>query len=182
MTTTTLDLERQKTAKEYARIRRRLFVVDLAIGAVYVLAWLAFDWSRAFRETLSTSLTNDWLLVAGFGVVFGGIYLLVNLPLSYYSGFVLPHRYGMSTQSLKGWIGDQIKGGLVGGIIGLLVLEVIYALLRAAPQTWWLWAAGVMLLFSVVLANLAPGGVLVDCTTSSPSLAVEIAETATATG
>lgn len=156
MTTTTLDLERQKTAKEYARIRRRLFVVDLAIGAVYVLAWLAFDWSRAFRETLSTSLTNDWLLVAGFGVVFGGIYLLVNLPLSYYSGFVLPHRYGMSTQSLKGWIGDQIKGGLVGGIIGLLVLEVIYALLRAAPQTWWLWAAGVMLLFSVVLANLAP--------------------------
>jgi STE24 endopeptidase len=45
---------------------------------------------------------------------------------------------------------------LVGGVIGLLVLEVIYALLRAAPQTWWLWAAGAMLLFSVVLANLAP--------------------------
>ena len=45
----TLDVEKQKKAKEYARTRRRLFVVDLAIGGVYALAWLALGWSEALK-------------------------------------------------------------------------------------------------------------------------------------
>jgi STE24 endopeptidase len=151
-----LDPGRQEQAKEYNRIRRRLMVGDLVIGGLYTLAWLLLGWSEVLRDALLRLTNNDWLLVAGFAAVFGGFYLLINLPLSYYSGFVLPHRYEMSTQSLKGWVVDQIKGFLVGGVLGLLLLEVIYAVLRAFPDTWWLWAAGILLLFSVLLANLAP--------------------------
>ena len=36
------------------------------------------------------------------------------------------------------------------------MLEIVYLLLRAAPETWWLWAAGFMLLFNVILMNLYP--------------------------
>jgi hypothetical protein len=36
---TTLDPEKQKLAKEYARIRRRLWLVDNLFSAVYVLAY-----------------------------------------------------------------------------------------------------------------------------------------------
>ena len=151
-----LDDERQKQAKQYARISRRLFLVDLGLGGLYVIAWLAFGWSAGLRNLLLGLTSNDWLLVIGYALVFGGIYYLVNLPLSYYEGFVLPHRYGISTQTLASWIGDQIKGGLLAGVLGGLLLEIIYTVLRAAPDTWWLWAAGILLLFSVLLANLAP--------------------------
>jgi STE24 endopeptidase len=137
-------------------------LIDLGLGLVYVLAWLVLPGSRGgnFSNLLSGFLsrftTSPWFLVVLYGAVFGGIYALINLPLSFYEGFVLPHRFGLSNQTLKGWIGDGLKGLLVGGPIGLVVLEVIYAVLRAYPETWWLWAAGFMLLFSVVLANLAP--------------------------
>jgi STE24 endopeptidase len=151
-----LDPDRQKQAKVYARIRRRLFLLDIAIGGAYALAWLIFGWSASLKTALLTLTTNDWLLVALFGAVFGGIYYLVTLPLSYYSGFVLPHRFGLSTQTLTGWIGDQVKALALGAILGGLILEVVYAVLRAAPETWWLWAAGLSLLFNVVLSNLAP--------------------------
>jgi STE24 endopeptidase len=151
-----LDGERQKQAKQYARISRRLFLVDLGLGGVYVIAWLAFGWSANLRNYLLGLTTNDWLLVIGYLLMFGGIYYLINLPLSYYEGFVLPHRYQISTQTLAGWIGDQVKGGLLAAALGGLLLEIIYAVLRAAPHTWWLWAAGILLLFSVLLANLAP--------------------------
>ena len=40
MSDITIDPEKQKLARQYARIRRRLMLVDLAIGAVYVFAWL----------------------------------------------------------------------------------------------------------------------------------------------
>ncbi len=153
---TALDPERQKQARKYARLQRRLTFVDLAIGVVYLILWLAFGWSLALKTWLTSFTTNEWLLVAMFTFIFGGILAVINLPLSYYEGFVLPHRFGLSTQTLRGWIVDQIKAGVIGGILGLLLLEIIYAALRAFPDTWWLWAAGIMLLFNVILANLAP--------------------------
>lgn len=156
MSEVTLDPERQLQAKRYARISRRLMLVDLVIGALYALAWLVFGWSTELEETLLNYTDNDWLMVAGFGLVFGGIYYLISLPMSYYSGFVLPHRFEMSTQDLKGWVTDQVKGLGVGIVLGGLVLEIIYAVLRISPDLWWLWAAGILLLFSVILANIAP--------------------------
>ena len=156
MSEVTLDPEKQEKAKEYARIRRRLMLGDLALGGVYALLWLVTGWSTDLRNFLLTYTTNDWLLVAGFMLVFGGIYFLIDLPLGYYSGFVLPHRYDLSTQTLTGWIGDQVKGVLVGGILGLLVIEIIYYVLRVSPNLWWLWASLILLFFNVILANLAP--------------------------
>jgi STE24 endopeptidase len=156
MSEITLDPERQRRAKEYARISRRLMLVDLALGALYALAWLFLGWSTALRADLLNRTSQAWLLVASFGLVFAAGYYVINLPLSFYEGFMLPHHYEMSNQTLGGWISDQVKGLLVGGILGGLLLEVIYVVLRAYPNTWWLWAAGILLLFSVILANLAP--------------------------
>jgi Zn-dependent protease with chaperone function len=153
---TTLDPERQKQAKQYARIRRRLWLVDTIFGALYAIAWLFLGWAIALRNWLLTVTANEWLLIALFVAIFGGIYSLINLPLGYYSGFVLPHRFGQSNQSLRDWVIDQIKGLAVGAPIGLLLLELLYLALRVTGDLWWLWAAGGMLIFTVLLSNLAP--------------------------
>lgn len=151
-----LDQNRQKKAKEYSRISRRLMLLDLAVTALFALAWLVFDWSTALRDWLLQITSNPWLLVLLYAVVFGGIYYLISIPLSYYSGFVLPHRYDQSNQTLTGWITDQVKGLAVGGVLGSIVLSVIYLVLRTYPDAWWIWASILLLLFSVVMAILAP--------------------------
>ncbi|MCK5314891.1 MAG: M48 family metallopeptidase [Anaerolineales bacterium] len=156
MSEMTLDPERQEQAKEYARIRRRLMLVDLALGGLYAIIWLLSGWSVDLRDYLLQWTDNVWLLVAGFVLIFGGIYFLIDLPLGYYSGFVLPHRYGLSTQNLRGWVVDLVKGVLLGGALGLLVIEIIYYVLRVSPDLWWLWAGLILLIFTVLLANLAP--------------------------
>ncbi|HSM71943.1 MAG TPA: hypothetical protein VK851_10405, partial [Anaerolineales bacterium] len=103
---TVIDPEKQKQAKEYARIRRRLWLADTAFSALYALAWLLLGWSVSLRAWLSTFTNNDWLLVALFVAIFGGIYFVINLPLSYYSGFVLPYRFDQSNQTFKEWVVD----------------------------------------------------------------------------
>jgi len=152
----TLDPERQQQAKQYARIRRRLWLVSTTLSALYALAWLFTGWAIDMREWLAGISPNPWFLVAGFAAVFGGIYALATLPLDYYSGFVLPHRYDQSNQTLKDWIIDQLKGLAVGAPLGLLLLELLYLALRVTGDLWWLWAAGGMLVFSVLMSNLAP--------------------------
>lgn len=152
----TLNPERQLRAKEYAQISRRLFALDLVLGAVYVLLWILAGWSPWLRDQVHQLTTATWLSVPLFAAGFGLPYFILTAPLTYYSGFVLPHRYGQSNQTLKAWLWDQLKGLLITGILGLIILEVIYALLGAFPQTWWLWTALVMLVFTVLLSNLAP--------------------------
>ncbi|HET9589695.1 MAG TPA: M48 family metallopeptidase [Anaerolineales bacterium] len=153
---TTLDPERQKQAKQYARIRRRLWLVDTIFSALYALAWLFFGWAVSLRDWLMGFTDNPWLLVPLFVAIFGSIYTVINLPLGYYSGFVLPHRFGQSNQSFRDWVIDQIKGLAVGAPIGLFLLEMLYFALRVTGDLWWLWAAAGMLIFSVLLSNLAP--------------------------
>jgi len=153
---TVLDPEKQKQAKAYARIRRRLWVVDTIFSTLYFLAWILHGWAISLRTALSNITTNEWLLVPLFVAVFGGIYFLLNLPLGYYSGFVLPHRFGQSNQTLKDWITDQLKGLALGAPLGLILLELLYLALRATGDLWWLWAAGGLLVFNVLLINLAP--------------------------
>ena len=155
-TTTALDPEKQKQAKEYARINRRLMLLDLIISGYYMLAWLIFGWSETLKDWLLQYTSNVWLLVFLYIIAFGGIMYLISLPLSYYQGYRLPHRYELSNQKINGWIMDQVKGILVGGVLGMIMLEIIYAVLRAYPTLWWLWAGVILLVFNVILANLAP--------------------------
>lgn len=155
-TSETLDPQRQQQAKVYAKISRRLFVVELLIGAGYVLVWVFSGLAPWLRDWVEQAARATWISVPLFALGMSLPYSVFTAPLDYYSGFVLPHRFGQSTQSLKDWLIDQAKGVAVSGVLGLIVLEIIYALLGAAPQTWWLWAAGVILLFSVILSNLAP--------------------------
>jgi STE24 endopeptidase len=151
-----LDPERQEKAKEYARIRRRLMLVDLALGGIFGLAWLLSGASVWLRDQL-LGLTQQPMLVVGlYAAVFGAIYAVLDAPLGYYSGFVLPHRYRLSTMTFRAWLWDRVKGAAIGGGLGLVLIEIMYALLRASPNWWWLWTAAVMLLLSVILSNLAP--------------------------
>jgi STE24 endopeptidase len=151
-----LDPERQQTAKIYARIRRRFMVAELLLIIVYLLCWLIFGWSNQLRDWIYSWTENPWLVVIVFGTLFGGIYTLISLPLSFTTGFSLPHRFGQSTQDLRDWWFDFLKSLLISGLIGGLLLEIIYLILRTSPDLWWLWTGGFLLLFNILLANLAP--------------------------
>jgi STE24 endopeptidase len=151
-----IDPEKQKRARQYSRINRRLMVVDLVISGVYMLAWIGFGWSEVLKNWLQQFTSNSWLLLLLYVIILGGILFLINLPLSYYQGYTLPHRFELSNQNLSGWVTDQVKGMAIGGVFGMIVLEIIYAVLRASPGFWWLWAALILLVFNVLLANLSP--------------------------
>lgn len=156
MAETVLDPERQRKAKEYARIRHRLLVADLALAAVYVLVLLLSGLSAWFKARLLFVTTQPLGVIALYFLAFSIVYGLLDFPLSYYGGYVLPHRYGLSTQSLRGWLADQAKGAALGLGIGLVAVEVMYYLLRAFPSIWWLLTGILFLFFTIVLANLAP--------------------------
>lgn len=162
-----IDAERQQQAREYARKRRRISYVDMAIAAAGIIIILGTGLDRWLRNLLQDAAGGipilgwqphpGWYplqILIYFLILMVG-YQLITLPLGYY-GFTLSRRYGLSTMKLKGWIADLLKGFALGLVFEGVVIMLIYALLAYQPQWWWLWVAIVLLFFSVIMANLAP--------------------------
>lgn len=153
---TEMSAERQARAKEYAGIRRRLYFARTVATFVVLALLVVTPLSKAVRTAIEHRATNQWLVVLVYVLIFGLASEIVTLPLGVYSGWHLPRHYGLSHQSFASWIADLVKGSVIGGALGLGMVELLYWGLRRLPDWWWLAGGAVYLLFSVVLSNLAP--------------------------
>lgn len=144
------ESQRYESAKRFAGVAG--FVLDVAILVYLVTSRLSIR-IREFAEGFSAS---PWLSIAIYVVIIGAIFKVFDLLLTFYSGYVLEHRFGLSRQTLAGWIKDQVKALAVGVPLGIAAVEVIYGLLRYSPQYWWVLASLIFVTFVVVMTNLAP--------------------------
>ncbi|HEU0166867.1 MAG TPA: M48 family metallopeptidase [Chloroflexota bacterium] len=144
----TLDPERQRLAKRYAAQKRALLVSEVILGVAYLSAWqIGLNLARAHLPSALAILAVFAALSVGFDVV--------SLPQSWL-GYQLSRGYGLSTQAPRSWFADNLKGLAVMLVLGGIVVELAYVVLRTQPAWWWLIMTGIMLLFTVLLANLAP--------------------------
>ena len=80
-----------------------------------------------------------WQVLLG-SLVLSLIGQLVRLPFAAFGETVL-RRYGLSTQTWGSWAADLAKGFGVGTALSWAGLVLLYAVVRAAPRSWWAWAA-----------------------------------------
>jgi len=147
-----LDRERQEKAKDYAKIMRRLSFFELGLGITFLLVLLFSPLSAWLADLLDFPKPLQVALYFATVVICYGI---VTAPLSFYGGFALPRRFGLSVQSLRGWLLDEAKGGVLGFLLGIGVMVFLYWLLGSF-DLWWLMAAAFVILLAVVMTNLSP--------------------------
>ncbi len=133
-----------------------LMLWDFLIG-VALAAWLlGTSLSRRMRDLALRMTRFKWLQTALYAVQYTLVTTLALLPWSAYEGYFREHQYGMSNQSFGAWLTDGAKALAIALIFGTLVLTVIYAVIRQAPRTWWLWGALVAMAFLVVQVAISP--------------------------
>ena len=148
-----LNQARQEQAREYAKAGRRLVFGDLALAGALLLLLVLSGFSLRLTGLLTLPIVPAAsiyfvILMVGYGVL--------SAPLSYYGGFVLPHRYGLSIQTFGGWLGDKAKSGVLSLIFGAGIVAAVYWFITSFPQTWWLLGWGLVVLLSSILTTLAP--------------------------
>jgi STE24 endopeptidase len=105
----------------------------------------------AERRTRRTWLVT-WLTALGYLVVSTSL----TLPWAIYTGFVRERQYGLMNQSFGGWFGEQGIAFAVSLVVAPLIIMALYGVIRRAPRTWWLWGTGVMAVFILFGAVVAP--------------------------
>jgi STE24 endopeptidase len=149
-----LDKKRQTLARRYEKENRLLGLAGSALSLVFLVV---------FYETgLSARLAHLWKdgsVVWPFLAYTAGFLAwltILSLPLNFYRGYVHEHKWGFSTQRVKGWLSDQAKSFAVLLVMAWLILALILWILARFPRTWWLIAGLAMALVSVIMATLFP--------------------------
>jgi Zn-dependent protease with chaperone function len=94
--------------------------------------------------------------LALYFITFTVIIFLVDLPLSYYQGYVRQHDYGLSNQTFPKWARDEVTGLLLAIISGVVFIWVPYLLLKKSPRRWWFYTGLAAIPFIVLIALVGP--------------------------
>ena len=153
----TLDGERVARAvtRVYARMRYAAAIITLVLGAVYLGAMILWG-SVPLKGLIERITTRTPGVVALYVIAFTLVYKLVTLPVGYWRGYVVEHRFGLSNESVGRWLRNEVVGTLLSLVLIVPLMSIVYVLLARSPDTWWIWAAGVWVLFAVVLGKLYP--------------------------
>ncbi len=125
-------------------------------GAAVAILLLATRLSARMRDLAVRITRVSVLQTAVYWIGYLVVTSVLTFPLTVYQGFVRERRYGLATQTFGPWLGDQAKELAIGAVLGAVALMAIFAVIRRAPRTWWLWGAGVSLVFVVFTIAIAP--------------------------
>jgi Zn-dependent protease with chaperone function len=148
-------------ASRYHRLKRQAAVMSVALaamvlgglllsGASRVLADAAGSWAHASPGRFSPAA------IAMYVVLLAVVQEATAFPLSYYRGFFLEQRYGLSLETPGRWLRDHVKATALGVLIVVAGAEVVYLLLTVLPGRWWLASAAVFAGAMFGLAKLLP--------------------------
>ena len=149
----------QAEARRYGRIHLVLTLVDMAIDVVY-LGLMAFVFARPIDAWLTRfeplAGTQSMLrLFALYGIVMS-LHILVSLSLSFYSGYIVEHQFGLSKQTLRRWLRNWALSNVLAVILGAALNVGLFWTIWNTGSYWWLIAAAVFFVVSVVMGQLAP--------------------------
>ena len=145
----------------YHRLKRRSAVASVAITAVLLATVLATGLSSliadvARRLAHSPDAQSSPLAVGVYVAILFALQETITFPLSWYQGFALERRYGLSLERFGGWLRDHLKAVALGFILSLAAAEGVYLALRLVPTWWWLFSATAFVLATAGLASIAP--------------------------
>ncbi len=144
------------TAKNYSNTKLIIGIAEGIVSFFLLLGFVAFGYSLHLENFFRTILHNNYLILLAYTLTIGIAASIFFLPLSYYTGYYLEHKYNLSNQTFVKWIWEELKESLVGSAIALPLLLLFFFVLQTFGELWWLPFAVLMFIISVLLAQIVP--------------------------
>ena len=146
-----------RSAKRYERLKMVVAGVDFASYLAVPLVVLLTGLSVGIRDVILGDVSANPVLGASV-YAFGAVLFMavLTLPLSWWSGFGLEHRFGLSRETFGGWLLDWLKGLGLRVVLTVLAVAGLYALLAYSGPYWWVWATVALCIVSLLMVLIFP--------------------------
>jgi Zn-dependent protease with chaperone function len=133
-----------------------LILWDFLYGAALYLLLLHFGWSAGMRNLAERITRFKPLQTLIYWAEFLVLSTILSAPLAVYEGFFREREYGLATQTIGPWLGDQFKILLVNIVLGGILAALLFGVVRRWPRGWTIRCAVVSLLFMIFSVMIAP--------------------------
>jgi len=142
-------------AKRYSALKTRIFSVRLAVTVASVAVFQLF---LSRPVAVMAYGQHRGFYTACF--VFAGTFLVfmyaAEFPLHFISSFFVERRFGLSRQTVRAWLADEVKSAGLSFGWSIICVQVFYLFVRNFPSLWWLISAAAWIFFSIILARFLP--------------------------
>jgi STE24 endopeptidase len=129
-------------------------------GAVVAVAaaWLVLRSGLLvrLRDRVEGGAPKPWRVALVVVLADGVFEAVLGLPWNVYEDWWRERSYGLTSQAFGGWLSEWALMGAISLVLTTLLVACLYALMRRAPKTWWIWGSAVVGLFFMVVIVLAP--------------------------
>ena len=123
---------------EYGTAKYKVERLTSTLSTVVMLSAIILGWFAWLDEAIREQISNNLLVtVAFFGVLILAV-MLANLPVSYYSTFVIEEKFGFNKTTKKLFVMDSIKQALLSIVLGLPVIYLIAWIYQSLESKFWL--------------------------------------------
>jgi STE24 endopeptidase len=145
------DEQEYRKTQQYQRENNRLSMWSSSINLAVILAVIISGGFALIDNTARTISGNIVIIALLFFGIIGLLSDLINIPFSAYDTFVIEKKYGFNTMTIRTFITDHIKSWFIAILIGAPVLGLIVWFYYMIGQYFWLYAWGLITLFSVFI-------------------------------
>ena len=145
-----------RRAKPYHRAKLWILAADLLLSGAFLGFLQASGVSAALAGLAAAPDRPKVVEALIYLAAFFNLYTLVTLPLHFYSGYLIEKKFGLSTQKLRSWLSDRLKGYALSLVFFVAILELLIFTVERFPETWWALAAAGWLVISLFLSRILP--------------------------
>jgi STE24 endopeptidase len=144
------------TAKTYNRTKLSLGLLSSALSFLLLVALVAWGWSAALSAWARSVIPGAYGALLVFAAAVAAVQTAITLPFAFVLGYLIEHRYGLSTQSFGRWAWERLKAFLVSAPLAAALVIALYACLEYCGSSWWLALALLVTVANLLFARLAP--------------------------
>lgn len=133
-----------------------LLLWGAVVGIVSHWLMLRLGWSAAWRRWAERRTRRRWFQPAVYALPYVLIGSLIVLPWTLYTSFFREKHYQLMNLSLGGWLGEWAIGLAISIVTTAITLMIIFAVIRRAPRSWWLWGTGAMAIIVTIAVAIGP--------------------------
>ena len=145
------DEEEYRKTQLYQKDNKKLSFWSSSFNLILILLMICAG-GFAFIDNVARSLNSNPILISllFFGII-GLASDIFNIPFSWYDSFVIEKRYGFNKMTIRTYITDHIKSWFLILLIGIPVLGLITWFYYRTGAGFWLYAWGLITVFSVFM-------------------------------
>jgi STE24 endopeptidase len=145
------DEEEYRKTQLYQKDNKKLSFWSSSFNLILILLMICAG-GFALIDNVARSLNSNPILISllFFGII-GLASDIFNIPFSWYDSFVIEKRYGFNKMTIRTYITDHIKSWFLILLIGIPVLGLITWFYYRTGAGFWLYAWGLITVFSVFM-------------------------------